>query len=200
MATILRVRFTIGLQNGTNGLFQTYWRPGTSGGSNADATDCVARVRAALVTAQAAFNTGTVFIAQRQVDALEDSTGALTGSFTAAAVASVTGTSAGDFLPVNCAYLVRHQTALIVGRRRLQGRTFFPPPGESNNDSAGRPISVTAVDSAFNGMLTGGTTLSFPVIWARPVASPVPRAGTSGPITSSATETRFWGSQRDRRQ
>lgn len=201
MATILRVRWTISLPAGGTGLLQTYWRPGTSGGSTADATDCVARVRTMLVAAQAIYTGGTVYIPQLGVDALEDSTGTLTGSFLASSVANVQGTGTGDSLSQSQAYLVRHNTNLIVAGRRLRGRTYFGVPKESDTDTAGRPASaaVTIVQNAFNGLLTGGSTLSFPVIWSRPTTTPSVRAGTSGPVVASSVESNYFGVQRDRR-
>lgn len=201
MATILRVRTTLLLTNGQTGLWTSYWRPGTSGGSTADATDCVARCRAAVESAKAQIHTSTSYIYQTAVDALEDSTGVLTGSFTATAVASTGGTATGDAMPVQTAWLVKHSTALIVAGRRLQGRAYMAGVPEGGNDASGRPSTagVSAWNAAFTGMLTGGTTLSFPVIWSRPTTSPTLRAGTSGAIIGSQTVTTMWGSQRNRR-
>jgi hypothetical protein len=197
----MRCRWTLLTPSGQTGLFQTFWRPGTSGGSTADATDIVARVRTMLVAAQPTYSIGCAYVPQLGVDVLEDSTGHLTGSFSAAPVASVTGTVAGDPMPPQTAYLVRHNTNLIVGGRRLRGRTYFGVPGESQSGGGGGPIGTfpTTLQTAFTGLITGGTTLSFPVIWARPVSTPVPRAGTSGPVTSSEVVTTFWGTQRNRR-
>ena len=201
MTAILRVRYTVGLSNGLLGLFQTYWRPGTAGGVVADASDCLARVRAALVTMQPTYGAGTSFVPQAGVDVLEDTTGALIGGLTGAIGLSVSGTAVGDQMPVQTAYLVRHTTSLVVGRRRLRGRTFLPGPTESQNDPSGRPstASILPVNNAFNALLTGGTTASFPVVWARPTKLPAVRAGTSGAITSSSVQPAYWGSQRDRR-
>jgi len=203
MATIMRARFTmnmVGLSSSGPGLFQTYWRPGTSGGSTADATDILARVRAMLNGIVTSLSTACTYTAQSQVDALEDSTGALTGSFFGTAPAPVTGTTAGEPMPAQTCYLIRATTGLVVGPRLLRGRTFLGLPAETNN-TTGAPStgSVTNLNTVFPGMLTGGTTLSFPVVWHRPNPAAAVPAGTSGAIVGYQCEPDYWGSQRGRR-
>jgi len=196
MATILRCRYVItGLGAfGSVGLLQTYWRPGTSPGSTADATDVSTRAN------QAYFGLGVSYQQVREVDALDDATGALTGAFTSAALATVFGSASGDQMPAQTAYVVKATTNLLVGPRLLKGRTFFAGPTESINAVAGVPStgSVTGVAAGFTGMLTGGGTASFPVIWHRPGGAAAP-VGTSGPVISYQVESNYWGSQRGRR-
>ena len=203
MATIMRARFTFstGAIGAGLGLFQTYWRPGTSPGSNADATDILARVRAMLAATLTQRNSGCTYFANASVDALDDATGAITGSFTGTLPANSTGTGGLNPMPPQTAYLLKARTNLIVGPRLLKGRSFFGVPDESNNAPAGTPgtADVTAVTNAFNGMLTGGVTASFPVIWHRPNPDAAVPVGTSGPITSFQCEPNYWGSQRNRR-
>jgi hypothetical protein len=201
MATILRVRFTynLGPVGSSIALFQTYWRPGTSPGSTADATDCLARVRAAL-NGCVALVVG-VYRPQTAVDALDDATGAITGTFTGAAPANVTGSDSGDPMPAQTAWVIRARTNLIVGPRLLKGRMFLGGTTEGHNAPAGTPVSgdVATIDAAMNGMLTGGATASFPVIWHRPDPTAAIPVGTSGPVVSFQTQPDYWGSQRGRR-
>jgi hypothetical protein len=203
VATIMRARTTYNL-GGTQGhqaLLQTYWRPGTSPGSTADATDILARVRACLLAAQSAIGNGVTFTAQSEVDALDDATGAITGSFAGALPATVAGTMAGDPMPASVAYLMKATTNLIVGPRLLKGRLFVGGPTETANSGNGGPITgqLTTMNGAFNGLLTGGATASFPVVWHRPDPLAAVPVGTSGPITGFQGESRFWGVQRGRR-
>ena len=181
-------------------LLQTFWRPGTAGGSTADATDALTRVRAMLLAAVGAFSSGLGYTGQAEVDVLEDTTGAITGTFTGVPGAQVQGTVSGDMLPAQISYVVRANTSLIVGRRFLKGRTFFAGAAENNSGGLGTPVgsTVTALNSAFNGMLTGGGTASFPVIWHRPTKA-LPSSGTSGPVVNYSTDPARFGDQRRRR-
>ena len=203
MATIMRARFTFttGVPGTGLGLFQTFWRPGTSPGSAADATDILARVRACLAALLTQRNSGCTYNAVTAVDALDDATGAITGSFTGALPAATTGTGGLNPMPPQTAYLVKARTNLIVGPRLLKGRSFLGVPDESNNNlnAVPAPADVTAVSNAFNAMLTGGATASFPVVWHRPNPAAAVPVGTSGPITSFQCEPSYWGSQRNRR-
>lgn len=201
MATILRVRWAASLTGTSHPiLFQTFWRPGTSGGSTADASDCSARVRACLLVAANQLSSGITFRQNTEVDALEDTSGALTGTYTAASVANVTGVVAGDVYAPACAYLVDSRTSLIVGRRFLKGRTYLAGCSEAGVDTGGGvPSTVaSALNSGFNGMLTGGSTASFPVVWHRPPRHTT-SGGTSGPVISYSTVVGYLGSQRRRR-
>lgn len=202
MTVLLRTRFTFtpGAIGAHLSLLQLYWRPGTLGGSTADATDCLARVRAMLLAAQATINTLCLYTPITAVDAIEDTTGHIVGSFTGAAPANVTGTATGDPMPAQTAYVLKGTTNLVVGPRLLKGRTFFGVPSETGNAPAGTPLTsnVTTLNAAFNGMLTGGATLSFPVIWHRPGGASAP-VGTNGPVINYQCQASYWGSQRGRR-
>jgi hypothetical protein len=203
VATIMRARFTFipGATGAPLGLFQTFWRPGTSPGSTADATDILARVRAMLQASISALGLNCVYNPITSVDALDDATGAITGSFTGAAPAVVQGTGSGDAMPAQTAYIMRATTNLIVGPRLLKGRTFLGCPGEGQNDPGGKPLStiVTILNNSFAGLLTGGATASFPVIWHRPSPTAAVPVGTSGPVVGYQCQASYWGSQRGRR-
>lgn len=134
-----------------------------------------------------------------EVDCLEDTTGAITATYTAAAPPVVAGSATGDVLSPTLATLIKATTNLISGRRFIKGRTFLAGPTEAMSGPAGYPtISATTINAAFNGMLTGGATASFPVIWSRPNAT-TGHVGTSGPVIGYAMQTNYWGAQRRRR-
>jgi len=185
MTVNLRVRTVIDGWTGGPGLMTVYWRPGTGGGTTADATDCVARVRACLFATLLQFPSPVTFAVQSQVDAIEDTTGALVGSFSATPVALVSAGGANSFAPTSSMYLVRLRTALVVNNRILRGRVFLGPILSTQVTSAGG-ISAgaqTSLNNAFTAMLTGGTTASFPVVWHRPGTT----VGTSGAIVAVST-------------
>lgn len=203
MTAILRVRAVgSGAAGSKQSLVQTYWRPGTSGGSTADATDVVARVRACLFAAVGAFSTSYNYRLLQEVDVIDDATGQLTGSFTGSAVAVVNGTATGDLLPSQTAYVIRAFTGVIVRGKLLKGRVFLAGATEGVNDVGGVPTAgpVSSLNSAFSGLLTGGSTASFPVIWSRPKGRfGVTALGTSDAVTGYSVRTDMWGSQRNRR-
>jgi len=201
----LRVRFTFN-NAGHSGLLTTYWRPGTGGGSNADATDMLARVRAALFGCRANYGVNCTYTPVLTCDAIEDTTGALTGSFTGTTPLAIAGTAAGDVMPFNNAFLVKWLTSSVVNGRKLQGRTFMAGCTEAQNNASGVPngADITAIAAAFLGTLTGGATASFPVVWNRPRAADpdhgiTARVGDSRAVTSVTCDGLKFGSQRMRR-
>ena len=205
MTAIMRVRFTVA-NNGSKDLVTTYWRPGTSGGSTADATDALARVRAWFNAVKASTVSVCVFTPVVACDMIEDTTGHLVGSFTGTSPLAIAGTAAGDNLPQQVCWLIKWLTSSVVNNRRLQGRTFLPGPGEGMNTAAGvpNPSDVTTHTNGALSILTGGSTASFPVVWNRPLyddAKPpnLLRNGTSMAITSAQCDPLKWGSQRNRR-
>lgn len=170
---------------GAPGFTNIYWRPGTGGGSTADASDIAARVRACWFACTAIFPTVTKLQVSGVCEAIEDTTGALVGAFTGTTPAVVTATGGTPFAARGSAWVVQANTNLVVGRRFLRGRSFLAPLVTTAVGTDGEPFGFGPIATAFNAMLTGGSTLSFPVIWARPAPTAVPpRAGTSGPVTS----------------
>jgi hypothetical protein len=201
MASIMRVRAsTQGSGFGHPALFQVYWRPGTSGGSQADANDVLARFRAAINGATGALGLNFTYTFSQTVDVLDDATGALTARYTAAAVGTVAGVLTSDNLGASTALLVRARTNLVVRGRLLAGRHYVAGMVENQSDSSGRPVAgtLTTWNTVMNGMLTGGATTSFPVVWSRPT-TPGGSNGTSGPVVAYGAEGLWWGQQRGRR-
>jgi hypothetical protein len=183
MTVMLRSVTTWSNVQGLPGYTNLYWRPGTGGGSTADASDIAARVRACWLACVGALVTGMTLQVSGVTEAIEDTTGALTGVFTGTTPAVVTGTGGGSLAPRGSGWTVQANTDLIVGRRFLKGRTFLAPLPTTAFNASGTPLGFGAVATAFNAMLTGGSTASFPVIWSRPIVGTGARAGTSGPVT-----------------
>lgn len=200
MATIMRAQFAItdSFYVAGGGVYTSYWRPGTSGGSAADATDILARVRAVLDAAKSATVTAVTYVPQVAVDALEDSTGALTGSFSGTAPASVSGTGGSEGLPPGTSLLVTAHTGQVVNGRQLRGRHFLPGFNEAAI-AAGLPNQPTfpGLAAAYTASLTGGSTASFPVVWHRPQGG---SGGSSFAVTSYALDLQKWGQLTSRRR
>jgi len=170
MATILRVRTTLTYGSGGPGLNTVYWLPGTTGGITADATDSVARVRAFFAAIQGAFaNTFTANV-QTDVAQINDTTGALVGSLSAAAVGTVVGTAAGGVGPLANMALARLRTGVVAQGRLIKGRWYLGPISVTAQGTGGLLSStqITAITNAGNAMLSGGATTSVPVVWHRP--------------------------------
>ena len=125
---------------------------------------------------------------QSQGDIFEDSTGAVTGSWTENAVGLVSGTDVGVYSAPSGA-CVNWNTNTIHYRRRLHGRTFVVPLAGLCYDDTGY-LSTDAIanleQSATNLRAALGNTF---VVWGRPKLSKdangevtVQRPGASGPV------------------
>jgi len=198
MAVIIRSAATIsgvGLPDG--GLTQLWWSPGTVGGSNADATDVLARFRTLWSTLAPRVTSGLTITFDPVCIALEATTGVLTGSFTGTTPAAVTGSASGDPLPRQTQGLIKFGTATVIGGRRVRGRLFVPGPVEADNTASGLPLAAYSSDltSAGGSLFTPGATASDAVIWHRPTGG---AGGASPDITSSAAAL-VWSVLRSRR-
>ena len=113
-------------------------------------------------------------------DIIEDTTGALTGAWTATPVAVVSGSS-GDRYAAPAGAVVNWLTETIGGGRRLRGRTFLVPlaSGRFQNDGSvdddGRVIIQEAATA-----LIAEQSASF-VIWHRGTGS----NGSDGLVTAA---------------
>lgn len=168
---ILRVRTTLTYGSGGPGLNTMYFAPGTAGGSAADATDVVARVRTFWSSIAPQFNGNYSFQVQNDVTAIEAVTGALTGQFTTAPVTAVVGSAAGGACPAVTALLLRMRTGTIINGRQLRGRQYLGPSALTTIALGGivAASTVAAVNSGAAAMLVTSPTTSFPAVWHRPV-------------------------------
>lgn len=101
-------------------------------------------------------------------DSYNDTTGALTGSWTASSNADVVGGSL-DSYAAPAGAVVNWNTAGIVNGRRVRGRTFIVPVARNGYDTDGTLSAafVSALDLAASDLVTnsaGGL-----LVWHRPV-------------------------------
>ena len=112
-------------------------------------------------------------------DKIDVATGELTGTWSGGTAANVAGTAAGPYA-AGTGFYVNWLTALVVGGRKVRGRTFMCPLRVTAYDSAG------TIDNSFLAqMITKSNTLAathLTVIWHRPTP-----ANPTGGIASSVT-------------
>jgi hypothetical protein len=196
MASILR---TTGRVSGFGdpSLISFWWRPGTAGGSTADATDCLARFRSLWNGLGPKLANGALVTFDGLCVVLDDTTGTLTGAFAGTIPASVSGAGGSSPLPLQTQGLIRWTGTGVVAGRRVQGRTFVPYPDEADNVAPGVPGSsyVSQLATGITNLLTVGTTASAPVTWHRPGPA---GAGASFVVTGG-TGVGTWAVLRSRR-
>jgi hypothetical protein len=190
VAVILRVRTTLDYGTGGPGLNTMYFRPGTPGGSNADAADVASRVRAFWFAIKVIYPSLYFLRVQSDVAAIEATTGALTGLFNGGAQATVTGTGAGTFMPKVAMILLQQRSALVVNGRLLKGRSYLGPVDTGSLTGSGvvSGATVALVVGATPGLQAVAPTLSQPVIWHRPGGA---GAGADATITNYAVWSEF---------
>lgn len=186
MAVILRVRTTMTYGSGGPGLSTSYWLPGTTGGVTADASDCVARVRAFWDAIKVNFASSMSLQVQSDVAAIEATTGVLTGLFSATPAAAVVGTGGGNNEVTAAMALIRSRTNSVINGRLLRGRWYLGPvaTGCSNLIGSLATATITSFNTGAAGLLAAGATGSVPAVWHRPTTL---AAGTHGVVTSFST-------------
>jgi hypothetical protein len=193
VTAIMRIRTELSGWQGAPGLSTLYFLPATVGGSNTDAADCAARVRAAWNAARGLFTTQFNALVQPQVDVIDDATGLLVGSLSGGSPVGVTGNNGTAFESIATMALLQMGTAVILRGRKLRGRLFLGPVATPNVTSDGQLLLATGstVAAAFAATLSGSTA-SVPVIWDRPGKAPHPvHAGTSATVTTWACPARL---------
>jgi hypothetical protein len=198
MAVILRTAAQLtGAASPDPGFTSLWWLPGTTGGSTADATDCLDRFSDFWISAASAVDDAYTVDFDPICIAVEATTGVLVGAFAGTDPASVVGTATGDPLPRQTQGMIRLGTSTVVSGRRLQGRLYVPGPVEGSNSINGVPEAayVTDITTAAGTLLNPGATASDPVIWHRPTGG---AGGSHGIITSVAGST-TWAVLRSRR-
>lgn len=173
MAVILRARVILNGWSGAPGLNTWYFRPATAGGSTADATDVLARVRAFWNDISGVLPSAVTAATAPTVDAIDAATGTLVGSYASSAPpTTVTGTGATEFYaPAVCA-LLQVNTNNFVSGRRVSGRSFINPLTEASIASGQASVAtISTITGAAILRLTPSSpvTGSFPVVWKRPV-------------------------------
>lgn len=140
--------------------------PGASVFYSTGGTDATAEVTAFFNAVKGLFPTGLQWSIPPSGDILDDTSGLVSGVWSGVGAGVVTGTAAGAYAAGTGAY-VNWQTAAVVGRRRLKGRTFLCPL----QSTVGYDSSGTIVTSALTTIGTAATTLATSGkmrIWHRP--------------------------------
>jgi hypothetical protein len=136
--------------------------------AEAGAVPDLPKLRTALDNLKTAIAPGVTLQIQNQGDTLDETTGALTGSWSTTASAVITSTATGTFAaPVGGC--VNWQTESIHNGRRLRGRTFVVPMASSQFGANGQLLAGAA--GALQGLIAGVMLATSPhfVIWGRPV-------------------------------
>jgi hypothetical protein len=112
---------------------------------------------------------------------INDANGALTGAWTGSVTASIGGS--GSAYAAGTGLQLRWNTGLIVGRRRLVGRTFIAPIVSGAYDTDGTLLG--AIVTALQGYLSTwlAASGSHQVVWHRPHLSV---GGSSATVTTAA--------------
>lgn len=130
-------------------------------------------------------------------------TGDLTG-VRSVVTATALGAQAGEMLPTLVQGLIKWNTGIFLGGRRLIGHTFLPGPTEANNPAGvgPRPDGPYAAAAAAGIAAMLGAPSPGLIIWHRPKRDPVTGVvtvpGTSSPVTSGAMVA-LWSVLRTRR-
>jgi hypothetical protein len=128
-------------------------------------------------------------------DRFEDTTGNLTGFWSAAAVGNVVG-SAPAATAAGAGACAAWSTGAVVRTRRLRGRTFLVPLATNAYDTDGTLVAgaMTVLSAWVTAMLASGPLF----VWSRPTTDPV-APGTSSGVQSGRVKDKvaFLSSRRD---
>lgn len=116
-------------------------------------------------------------------DLIEDTTGALSGTWVNGAGGGVVAASGAAQHASGVGAYVNWRTGAVVNGRRLMGRTFLAPLMNSAYDAAGSIVTgnLTTLQNAAAALVTAGNTL----IWHRPGAG----AGSSSqPVSATVPD------------
>lgn len=117
---------------------------------------------------------------------LDTATGGLTGVENDPTVYQGAGTgTAGSQVADATQALIRWATGIIVGGRRLQGRTFIPGTPRANTQGGNlSSFAVVGISSTANTFISGLGTDNKLVVWHRPSTS---SGGVAHPVTQAST-------------
>lgn len=159
MPSLARVR---AVWTGTTGL------PGVSTFYIEDPVDTsfIADIRAAFAACADLFPAAVSIQVENSGDSVDAATGILDGSWSGASVLPVTGLAGVATHAAGVGARVRWLTGGIVGRRRVQGRTFLAPISTFNYQADGTlTIDAIADCGAFGAAMSSVDGLA---IWSRP--------------------------------
>lgn len=115
-------------------------------------------------------------------DLIEDSTGALAGTWSSGSPSTYTGFNVNDYA-AGVGVAVQWNTNGVRNRRRVRGRTFLAPLSGAVLDTNGTldNSTVTAIQTAADALVAGGHLL----VWSRPT----PGGGTNGDSNLAVSAT-----------
>ena len=184
---MLRVRVTwSGTAQSLPYLYTFYF----GGGDQADADQAAAAVRAFLDTVKGRVSSGLTATVEPEVAEVSISTGEVTDVFLTSTLA-VVGTDVGTPLPFATQGLLRLNTSIFIGGRRIKGHIFMPGTTENSN-AGGLPEAVyrTTIDPA----LTTLAAIAAPNDWGVYSRKNLTFAGITTAVTANT-----WAVLRSRR-
>jgi hypothetical protein len=145
-------------------------------------TTAPASVRAFFDAIKALLPTGLTVQVAGSGDIIDDITGRINNSWTAAAPAVVTGTAVASYSG-GSGGLVHWITSTVINGRRLRARTFLVPltAGAYDNNGSLSSSTITTLQTAANGLLTAESGLMR--AWHRPTNF---SGGSSGAVSSAS--------------
>lgn len=132
---------------------------------SADPDDVTTELGTFFNAIKAAFPGSVTWSIPSSGDTIESTTGILTGAWTGGTAASITATGGTSLYAAGTGGYVRWQTPLVIGGRRLKGRTFLCPIITDQYATDGTLNSTT-----LSGWQTAATTLATSgklVVWHR---------------------------------
>jgi len=198
-----RVRTRLQGWTGGPGL-STFYFDDSAGGGATNALAVANRVRSAWDVVKTVFPTTWICNVQGQVDRIDEASGALVGSFSVTAPATVVGTAATAFFgPAPTMGGLRLDTATIVDSRRLKGHSNVGPVAASFTNFETPPGTLITAINAFGVALIGASpplATAPMVVWRRPIIQgpTIVRAGLFRPVLG-ATSSAEWFVLRSRR-
>ena len=155
--------------------------PGYSVFYSSSSVDATASLGTFFTSIKGLFPTGLTWGIPSSGDTLEDTNGALTGSWSGGTAATVAANGGGTAYAAGCGGYVNWGTTLVVGKRRLRGRTFLAPMIGTAYDTNGTLASgsLTILQTAATALASSANPIS---IWHRPRAG----AGGTHEIVSTA--------------
>ncbi len=174
MATLARIQALWQNFSGAPG-YSNFFSTDTTGNMNAS-------VRAFFQAIAGILPSGLTVQVAASGDLISDTTGQITGAWSNAGVAVVTGSSGGVNTGASGA-VVHWKTDTVVNGRRIRGRTFLCPLATTAFSASGQVTSgaISTIQTAGAGLITaaGGSL----VVWHRPTDF---SAGSSGVVTTSS--------------
>ena len=170
--------------------------PGYTKFSFADLTDAASRNAAGAKVRQLfedtkAYRTSAMSVlVNPSIDEFDMATGALIGSasMTTPPAASAGSVSASTAYAGGTGFCITWNTSLILGRRRVRGRTFFVPAVSCfDNDGTLLAAAVTAIQAAATTFLA--LSAPRPNVWARQWSSATPPVQVGGALAPIDTFT-----------